>query len=76
VIPEGPVALSDGSVLVVEMAARRLNRAGRGRTEVVAELGGCRNGAAIGPDGRVYVANNGGYNFAPQAGELRPVGEY
>jgi hypothetical protein len=41
VIPEGPVALSDGSVLVVEMAARRPNRArAEGRTEVVAELGG------------------------------------
>ncbi len=73
--PEGPVPLDDGSVLFVEMAAGRLSRAwGEGCTEVVAELGGGPNGAAIGPDGRVFVANNGGYNFVESGGELRPAG--
>ena len=60
-IPEGPVALSDGSVLLVEVAAGRLDRVTPdGRIEVVADLGGGPNGAAIGPDGLVYVCNNGG----------------
>ena len=59
--PEGPVALSDGSVLVTEIDRGTLTRvAPSGRTEVVADCGGGPNGAAIGPDGAVYICNNGG----------------
>lgn len=59
--PEGPVAMADGSVILVEIETGRLTRIwGAGRREVVAELGGGPNGAAIGPDGAVYVCNNGG----------------
>ncbi|MET0143604.1 MAG: SMP-30/gluconolactonase/LRE family protein [Ilumatobacteraceae bacterium] len=59
--PEGPVACPDGSVLVVEIIGGRLTRIDAdGSKEVVAELGGGPNGAAIGPDGAVYVCNNGG----------------
>jgi gluconolactonase len=73
--PEGPVPLADGSVLFVEMAAERLCRAtADGRVEVVADLGGGPNGAAVGPDGRIYVCNNGGYRFIEQGGELVPAG--
>lgn len=58
--PEGPVAFSDGSVVVVELYGGRLTRIDRdGEVSVIAELGGFPNGAAIGPDGAVYVANNG-----------------
>ncbi len=59
--PEGPVALADGSVLVVEIARGTLTRVEPGgTTQVVAECGGGPNGAAIGPGGGVYVCNNGG----------------
>lgn len=71
--PEGPVALSDGSVLVVEVAGGRLVRvAPDGGLSVVAELGGGPNGAAIGPDGRCYVCNNGGMRFHERDGRLLP----
>jgi gluconolactonase len=60
--PEGPIAMSDGSVLVVEMSRGTLSRVGTdGTVSVVADLGGGPNGAAIGPDGAVYLCNNGGY---------------
>jgi gluconolactonase len=59
--PEGPVALSDGSVIVVEITAGRITRVGPdGAKSLVAEVGGGPNGAAIGPDGALYVCNNGG----------------
>jgi gluconolactonase len=59
--PEGPIALDDGSVLLVEIKRGTLSRVQPdGRVEVVAELGGGPNGAAVGPDGSVYVCNNGG----------------
>jgi gluconolactonase len=59
--PEGPIAMPDGSVVVVEMFGPRLTRVlPDGRTEVIAEIPGGPNGAAVGPDGAVYVCNNGG----------------
>jgi len=63
--PEGPVALDDGSVLVVEVKRGTLTRVRPdGSKEVVAETGGGPNGAAIGPDGMVYICNNGGIKWA------------
>ena len=60
--PEGPVALDDGSVLLVEIERGTLSRVlPDGSVEVVADLGGGPNGTAFGPDGRVYVCNNGGF---------------
>lgn len=61
VTAEGPVALSDRSLLCVEVLAGNLTSvAPDGKTRVVARLGGGPNGAALGPDGRCYVCNNGG----------------
>ena len=60
--PEGPIALPDGDVLVVEIAAGRLTRVHPdGSKTVVATPGGGPNGAAMGPDGKCYVCNNGGF---------------
>lgn len=61
--PEGPVALADGSVLCVEIAGGALTQIRDGVKRVVAEPGGGPNGAAMGPDGKCYVCNNGGLSF-------------
>lgn len=74
--PEGPIAMPDGSVLVVEIEGARLIRVlPDGAQEVVAELGGGPNGAAVGPDGKCYVCNNGGFNWIhAEDGFARPHG--
>lgn len=70
--PEGPIAMPDGSVILVEIAAGRLTRVKPdGSTEVVAETGGGPNGAAFGPDGRIYVCNNGGFDTVERNGQIR-----
>lgn len=74
--PEGPIAMADGSVLVVEIEGGRLMRVTpSGSKEVVAVLGGGPNGAALGPDGSCYVCNNGGFAWRQDAtGYMRPTG--
>lgn len=73
--PEGPVAMRDGSVLVVEMGRGTLTRVtAKGRRQVVATLGGGPNGAALGPGGKVYICNNGGSEYMrDDSGGWRPV---
>lgn len=52
--------MADGSVILVEIRRGTLTRVPPdGRRETIASLGGGPNGAAIGPDGAVYVCNNG-----------------
>ena len=71
--PEGPIAMPDGSVVLVEIGRGTLTRVrSNGAVEVIAELGGGPNGAAIGPDGKCYVCNNGGFKWIDRNGRLYP----
>ena len=77
--PEGPVVLPDGSVVLVEIRGRRLTRVWPdGRKEVVAEIPGGPNGAAMGPEGTwstpLRLPDGGSYRvFADFAHEGRPT---
>ncbi|XOV81700.1 MAG: SMP-30/gluconolactonase/LRE family protein [bacterium] len=73
--PEGPIALPDGSIFLVEIARGTLTRIAEGKTEVIANLGGGPNGAAMGPDGDCYVCNNGGFSWHESNGNLYPGDE-
>lgn len=71
--PEGPIAMKDGSVLLVEIERGTLSRVTPdGTISVVAHTGGGPNGAAIGPDGRCWICNNGGFEWHERNGELVP----
>ena len=71
--PEGPIAMPDGSVLLVEIRGRRLTRVyPDGRKQVVAEIPGGPNGAAMGPDGKCYICNNGGFSWVPTRNFIMP----
>ena len=73
--PEGPVAMPDGSIVLVEIAAGQITRvAQNGEKSVVATPGGGPNGLALGPDGALYCCNNGGFAWIEEDGLLRPQG--
>jgi len=74
--PEGPIYMNDGSILVVEIARGTLSRLDTsGNVNIVSELGGGPNGAAIGPDGYCYICNNGGFEWEISEGGagMRPT---
>lgn len=71
--PEGPVWMEDGSIILVEISKGCISRVwGDGKTEVIATPGGGPNGAAIGPDGGLWICNNGGFNYHERNGLLIP----
>ena len=73
--PEGPVAMDDGSVILVEIARQTTTRiTPDGKHHLVAKHTGGPNGAAIGPDGHLYITNNGGFKWVTDpAHGLRPT---
>lgn len=72
--PEGPVAMSDGSVVLVEIERQTVSRVlPDGTVHVVARTGGGPNGLAVGPDGAFYVCNNGGFAWRLEENLFRPA---
>jgi gluconolactonase len=73
--PEGPVMLPDGGLIVVEIAKACVTRIDKsGRKTIIARPGGGPNGAAFGPDGHLYICNNGGFAWKTVEGRLVPAG--
>lgn len=63
--PEGPVWLDD-SLLFTEVEGGVVTRWSAGALTPVATTGGGPNGAALGPDGALYVTQNGGMGAGPR----------
>jgi gluconolactonase len=74
--PEGPVAMDDGSVILVEIKGRRITRVySDGLRITLLETEGAPNGAAFGPDNALYICNNGGgFLWGSPGGVTQPVG--
>jgi len=71
--PEGPVVMADGSIIVVEIEKKCITHCwDGGKTEVICTPGGGPNGLAIGPDGALWVCNNGGFLYHEMDGMLIP----
>src|SRR5258708_22435570 len=58
---------------MVEIRGQRRTRScPDGRKEVVAQIPGGPNGAALGLDGKMYVCNNGGFGWIASRGTMMP----
>jgi gluconolactonase len=65
--------MPDGSIVLVEIKGGRVTRVTPGGAKTtIATPGGGPNGAAIGPDGRLYVCNNGGFEWHVVGGLTLP----
>jgi len=74
--PEGPIALPDGSVILVEIAGKALTRVEPdGNKVTIAQLEGGPNGAALGPNDWCYICNSGGWQYEIRAGQYRVIGQ-
>ncbi len=65
--PEAPVWMRDGSVLFVQIPKGEISRlTPDGKVELWCKTGDSPNGLAFGPDGALYVANDGNrFGFTP-----------
>ena len=61
--PEGPVWLGPRRVAFTQIRGQCLSVWDDGAVSLIARTGGGANGATLGPDGALYVANNGGLSL-------------
>jgi gluconolactonase len=64
---EGPVWTRRGSLVVTSLSRGLLYEIGDGEPQLLAETGGGPNGLAEGPDGSIWVAQNGGKPMASRS---------
>ncbi|HTZ37191.1 MAG TPA: SMP-30/gluconolactonase/LRE family protein [Stellaceae bacterium] len=77
--PEGPVWMADGAVILGEISGSKVTRvAPDGSKSEIGKAGGGPNGVATGPDGALYVCNNGGavYQTTPRFLSTGPAPDY
>src|SRR5499426_3167980 len=72
--PEGPVWLGAERVAFTEIRGQCISVWEHGRVRRIAFTGGGANGATLGPDGALYVANNGGLSLAHEGRWEAPDG--
>jgi len=63
--PEGPVWLGPDRVAFVQIRGQCVSLYKHGHARTLAVTGGGANGATLGADGALYVANNGGLSLGP-----------
>jgi gluconolactonase len=64
--PKGPVAMPDGSVILTEINGGRITCVGAdGSVTRLGPAAGGPNGLARGPDGMLYLCDNGGSRYVP-----------
>ncbi|TMB48284.1 MAG: SMP-30/gluconolactonase/LRE family protein, partial [Deltaproteobacteria bacterium] len=70
--PEGPVWLGPRRVAFTEIRGQCVSLWHDGALARVARTGGGANGATLGPDGALYVANNGGLSLGHEGRWIAP----
>src|SRR6185369_2674207 len=61
--PEGPVWLGPKRVAFTQIRGQCVSVWENGTVRTIAKTGGGANGATLGPDGALYVTNNGGLSL-------------